>query len=61
MSVGAPPGNVDGLIEALAQEASPLRRRQILMAAKDAWDAHTVVDTHPWPEAQERADEIVTA
>ncbi|MHC2109277.1 hypothetical protein [Methylobacterium sp. CM6246] len=25
------------------------------------WDAHTVVDTHPWPEAQERADEIVTA
>ena len=24
-------------------------------------DAHTVVEAHPWPEAQERADEIVTA
>ncbi|TXN52401.1 hypothetical protein [Methylobacterium sp. WL2] len=24
-------------------------------------DAHTVVESHPWPEAQERADEIVTA
>lgn len=24
-------------------------------------DAHTVVETYPWPEAQERADEIVTA
>ena len=24
-------------------------------------DAHTVVEAHPWPEAQDRADEIVTA
>lgn len=35
-------GNVDAVIEALAQQQSPLKRRQILMAAKEVWTPETV-------------------
>ncbi len=41
-----PPGNpqadVDTLIESLAQEPSPLRRRQMLLAVRGVWDNHMV-------------------
>jgi CHAT domain-containing protein/tetratricopeptide (TPR) repeat protein len=34
--------NVDTLVESLAQEASPIRRRKLLMAARAAWTRETV-------------------
>src|SRR5438067_256835 len=37
-----PPMNVDTLVESLAHEASPLRRRQMMMAARDVWNTDTV-------------------
>src|SRR3954449_5346442 len=40
---GTASANVDSLVEGLAQEPSPLRRRQLLMTAKDLWSAETVV------------------
>ena len=37
-----PPLDLDSLVESLVQEASPLRRRQLLMAARDCWNTETV-------------------
>ena len=37
-----PPLDLDSLVESLAQEANPLRRRQLLMAARDCWTTETV-------------------
>jgi CHAT domain-containing protein len=43
MSVsGTPTTSLDHLVESLLQEASPLRRRQILLAARDLWEPPTV-------------------
>lgn len=35
-------GNVDAVIEAVAHEPSPLKRRQILMAAREVWSPESV-------------------
>jgi CHAT domain-containing protein len=40
-SEGAP-SSVESVVESLAHESSPLRRRQILLAAKDLWSPETV-------------------
>jgi CHAT domain-containing protein len=39
---GPPENNLDGLVESLLEESSPLRRRQLLMAARDLWEPPTV-------------------
>jgi CHAT domain-containing protein/tetratricopeptide (TPR) repeat protein len=42
MSVSGTSANLDHLVESLLHESSPLRRRQILMAARDLWEPPTV-------------------
>jgi CHAT domain-containing protein/tetratricopeptide (TPR) repeat protein len=39
---GAIQGGVEGVIESLAHEPSPLKRRQILLGAREAWSTETV-------------------
>ena len=62
------PAQLEGL-EVTADDVAWLRRKPYVREVRRPVrpednlpsDAHTVVEAHPWPEAQARADEIITA
>lgn len=62
------PAALDGM-EVSADDVAWMRRKPYVREVRRAprpddglpADAHTIVEHHPWPEAQARADEIITA